>query len=263
MTPQEQQLLQDLTNKINQTVLQDKDPEAEQYLNQTLGRNPDALYILAQTVLVQNYALDQAKQQLQQSQQQQPAKHTSFLGSLLGTDHAAQPTPPPPPPPQQYQQSQQSQYAPVPNYPPQYAQPQYAQPGYAPPMGMGMGGGSGFLGSALRTAGGVAAGALAFEGIESLMHGFGEHAGYGGGQGFGGMGGGRPEEVVNNYYGDSGGRDGVSNDIEDRRNDNFADSSNSGDYTTNDPDLSDSNADYGTDDSSSGDSGGGDYGTDN
>ena len=256
MTPQEQQLLQDLTNKINQTVLQDKDPEAEQYLNQSLGRNPDAIYILAQTVLVQNYALEQAKQQLLQAQQQ-PAKHTSFLGSLLGHD---QPTPQPPPP----QQYQQNQYAPVPNYPPQYAQPQYAQPSYGAPMGIG--GGGGFLGSALRTAGGVAAGALAFEGIESLMHGFGEHAGYGGGQGFGGMGGGRPEEVVNNYYGDSGehgGRDGISNDIEDRRNDNFADSSNSGDYTTNDPDVSDSNADYGTDASGGGDSGGGDYGTDN
>jgi hypothetical protein len=55
----------------------------------------------------------------------------------------------------------------------------------------------------MQTAAGVAAGALAFQGIESLMHGFGHAAGYG--QDFGGFGGEgqRPvEEVVNNYYGD-------------------------------------------------------------
>jgi len=75
---------------------------------------------------------------------------------------------------------------------------------------MGMGGGGGFLRGAMQTAAGVAAGALAFEGVESLMHGFGHAAGYGGGQGFGGFDGGqRPvEEVVNNYYGDDKGERG-------------------------------------------------------
>ena len=71
-------------------------------------------------------------------------------------------------------------------------------------------GGGGFLRGALQTATGVAAGALAFEGVESLMHGFGREAGYGGGQGFGSFDGSqRPtEEIVNNYYGDDrGGRD--------------------------------------------------------
>jgi len=50
----------------------------------------------------------------------------------------------------------------------------------------------------------VAAGALAFQGIESLMHGFGHTAGFGGdGGAASGLGefGGRPEEmVINNYY---------------------------------------------------------------
>ena len=119
MTPQEQQLLQDLTSRINQTVLPDKDPEAEQFLTQALGRNPDALYILAQTVLVQQYGLEQAKKQLDEAKQQAqqvppaPVKHTSFLGSLLGGND--DPAPPPPPPPPQYNQAQ---YAPVPNYSP-------------------------------------------------------------------------------------------------------------------------------------------------
>ena len=56
--------------------------------------------------------------------------------------------------------------------------------------------------TAATTAAGVAAGALAFQGIESLMHGFGGgSAGLGGGGFFGG--GERPEEtVINNYYDD-------------------------------------------------------------
>ncbi len=270
MTPQEQELLKGLTDRVNQTVLQDKDPEAEQYLTQSLSRNPDAIYILAQTVLVQQYAVEQAnkqlddlKQQLEQARQQvqppAPVKHTSFLGSLLGNDEPQRPAPPPPPQPYS-----QAQYAPVPNYAPQptYGQPQYAQPAYSQPSFGGGSGGGGFLRGALQTAGGVAAGALAFEGIESLMHGFGEHAGYGSGAGFGGMGGGPREEVINNYYGDDDrDRGGISRDIEDRRDDNrgdrddrndranFADTGSSDDLDS----TGDTADDYG-DDSSSDDS---------
>ena len=86
---------------MSQTRLTEKDPEAEQLLNQQLGRNPDALYILAQTVLVQKYALEQAQGQLQQLQQAPPpARATSFLGNLLGHHDPAPQPPPPPPPPQ-------------------------------------------------------------------------------------------------------------------------------------------------------------------
>ena len=89
MTPQEEAMLNDLIGRVEQTQLTEKDPEAEQLLNQRLARNPNALYILAQTVLVQKYALEQATAQLnqlraQQAQQlsPQPAHSTSFLGSL-------------------------------------------------------------------------------------------------------------------------------------------------------------------------------------
>jgi hypothetical protein len=204
MTPQEQEMIGDLIDRVQKTQLAEKDMDAEQMLQQGLGKNPDALYILAQTVLVQKYALEQAqaqltqaKAQIEQMQQHPEPKHaTSFLGGLLGRNES--PAPPPPPPPQQgYQQ--------VPAYP-QYA-PVAVPPQYGSPMGMG--GGGGFLQGALQTAAGVAAGALAFEGVESLMHGFGHAAGYGG-QGLGGFDGGqRPvEEVVNNYYGDAGGEHG-------------------------------------------------------
>ena len=193
MTPQESSMLNDLAGKIQQTQLPEKDAEAEEFLQQRLGSNPDALYILAQTVLVQNIALDRAKAQLQQLQSQvqsaQPA-HTSFLGSLLGRHDA----PPPPAYPQRPPMPPAQYYPPAPAYPPDYS----AGP---PPQS----GGSSFLRSAATTAAGVAAGALAFEGVESLLHGFGH-----GGSGFGGFGGQPGETVVNNYYddfnrGDAGG----------------------------------------------------------
>jgi uncharacterized protein len=261
MTPQEQQMLQGLIQRVNQTQLPEKDSDAEEMLQQTLGRNPDTLYILSQTVLVQQYALDQAQKQIeqlrQQAQAQQQPKHsTSFLGNLLGQhDEPARPAAPPPPPPQQY--AQQPQYAPVPGYAP--------APGYAPPQS------GGFLRSAAQTAAGVAAGALAFEGIESLMHGFGGATGYG--PGIGGFGSERPE-IVNNYYeGDAGsGHDHLSPDIEDRRDESstFSDAVNKNDHgdslmqsddhgDTNDFSDDSSSFDDGSDfDSGGGDDGGGD-----
>ena len=224
MTPQEQDMIGDLIDRVQKTQLAEKDPDAEQMLQQGFGRTPDALYILAQTVLVQKYALDQAqaqlaqaKDQIQQLQQHPEPKHaTSFLGNLLGLNQepASPPTqartqvptqapqqdyaPPPPPPP----------YAPV-GYGP--AGPYAGGPVYgAPPMGMP--GCGGFLQNAMQTAAGVAAGALAFEGIESLMHGFGHAAGYGGESGLGGFGGAeqRPTETItNNYYDDNRGDQGT------------------------------------------------------
>lgn len=218
MTPQEKKMLDDLMARVDSTRLDDKDPEAAQQIDEWAARNPDAAYILAQTVLVQSYALEQAKAQIQSLQQQmaqhsalpQQAKPASFLGSIFGHKDEA----PPQQPSHAYAQPQQQGYAPVPQYgaPQQYGQtPGYPPPpqGYAP-----AGGGSSFLRSAATTAAGVAAGALAFQGIESLMHGFGNAAGfggYGGGMGSGlGEFGGRPEEtVINNYYDSPGGeRDG-------------------------------------------------------
>src|SRR5271154_2392015 len=127
MTPQEQEMIGDLIDRVQKTQLAEKDMDAEQMLQQGMGRNPDALYILAQTVLVQKYALEQAqsqlteaKAQIEQLQQHPEPKHaTSFLGSLLGRND---PPPPPPPPPQGY--------APVaaPGYPP----PAQGSPQYAP-----------------------------------------------------------------------------------------------------------------------------------
>jgi hypothetical protein len=255
MTPQESSMLQDLVGKVQGTPLTEKDPEAEELLQQTLGRDPDAIYKLAQTVLVQNLALNQARAQIQQLQQQpaltQPAKATSFLGSLLGHRDPAPAAPP------------QPQYQPVPTYEaPQYAPaPPYASPSPSPA--------GSFLRSAATTAAGVAAGALAFEGIESLMHGFG-HGGGGewGGGGYGSGFGAPPveETVINNYYDDpqQGGGFGEHREREasyDERPEGQAGLQDASYQPDTDPTSFDDNTqgdDFGSGDDFSGDFGGGD-----
>ena len=196
MTPEERQMLTDLASKIAQTPPPAHDAEAEDFIRKNIGSRPDALYLMTQTVLIQNMAIEHAQREIQQLKQQTapPASGGGFLG---GNPAYGQPQP---------QYAQQPQYAPPP-------------PGYgAPPMGgPGASGMGSFLRSAGTTAAGVAAGALAFEGIRSMFGGGFGGGGFGGGEhtGFGHQGGGsgfldRPEEtIVNNYYDNpsGGGRD--------------------------------------------------------
>jgi hypothetical protein len=290
MTPQEQQMIDGLIDRIRNTQLTDRDPDAAAHLQQGLGNNPDAIYILAQTVLVQQQALLQAQTQLQSANAQiaqlrdaagHPPQQPSggWLDRFFGTGSA--------PPNQGYQgqpqqpgyQSQQPAYG-TPVYgsaPPQPYPPQpYPQQAYPPdPYGSGYGQpqGGGFLRNAVQTAAGVAAGAFLFEGVESM---FGGHGG-----GFGHEGG----TTVNNYYEDhpssehhetstdgsfynpsnDASRDlsgasntGLSSDIEDRRG--FSDSSNDDLSSDNTSDSSDDSSF--TDDSSSFDDGGSSGGED-
>jgi hypothetical protein len=167
------------------------DREADALIADLFNRYPEARYRLTQTAFVQEHALVEAQNQinrlqweLQQARQQAPAQQAA---SPWGA--AAQSAPQQAPPPQgmfgrlfgssqpqqpQYQQPQQPQYAPPP--------PQYA-PGYQP--GMFQRQGSGFLGSALTTAAGVAGGMVAGNALMNLFSG-----GHGGGFGGGGFGGG-------------------------------------------------------------------------
>jgi len=204
MTVQEQQMIDELVERIRNTQLADKDADAEQRLQQGLAGYPDAIYVLAQTVLVQKYGLEQAQQQLQALQaendqlRQQPKSSGSFLGNLFGAHDAPQSQPP------AYQPVNNPGYPPyaAQAYPPQgYAPAGYAQPGYGAP-GYGTPSGGGFLQSAMQTAAGVVAGEMVFQGMESLFHGF------GGGYGQPGYGEGRPTEVINNnYYDDNGNKE--------------------------------------------------------
>lgn len=221
MTQDEQNMLADLANKIAQTPPPPKDAEAEDFIRKHIGARPDALYLMTQTVLIQNMALQQAQHQIQDLQQRaaQPVPSGVGGGGFLGQNA-----------PPQYGQQQRTQYAQEPQY--QQAPPPYSGPQVAPPAS-GM---SGFLRGAAQTAAGVAAGTLAIQGIESL---FSHHSGFGGGSGLlggGGIGGYAPSEVIeNNYYGDS--REGGGHE-------RFADTDNSGlaprdDFQDNTQDASD------------------------
>ena len=159
MTPEEQQMLNDLANKVAQTPAPSRDPEAEELIRTKIGSRPDALYLMTQTVLIQNIALEHAKRQIQQLQQQTaqgsaPARSSSsFLG--VGPERQSQAG--------YAQQPASGRSAPQSAPPPTYT---------AVPVSSGSsGGGSSFLRGAAQTAAGVAAGALAFEGIRSLFGG--------------------------------------------------------------------------------------------
>ena len=199
MTPEEQQLLTALSDRIKGAPTQQHDADADQILGRLLRDRPDTPYLLAQTVLMQELAMRNAQAQIgdlqrQLSEQREaapPARSGGFLSGLFGGGAATSV-----PPANPWSQSQGYAQAPV-GYQPVVMQPSQT---------------SGFLRSAATTAAGIAGGALLFEGIESL---FGAHQGYGGfmspagwdGWGGGGAGGFEPREslsettINNNYYG--------------------------------------------------------------
>jgi uncharacterized protein len=218
MTPDEQNLIENLFERLRQADGTPKDPQAEQLIRAKTTALPAAPYLLAQAVIVQEHALTNAQARIAElenhlasASQNAPAggggSFLSGVSRLFGGNKPA--TPPPVPQQGQYQQ------------PPQYQQqPQYQQvpgtggPGTPPPVPMAApqampypstvnlapSSGGGFLKSALTTAAGVAGGAALFQGIESLI---GHNAGaFGPALGERGLAGGQTEntEIVNNYY---------------------------------------------------------------
>jgi hypothetical protein len=165
------------------------DRDADSLIGQLFQRYPEAGYRMTQLAFVQEQgliqaqrriadmeaelqrtrqALQQAQQQPQPQQPQQSQGGGGFFSSLFGGGRP-QPAPPPNPGPWGGQQAA----PPPPGYgqpPPGYAPPppQYA-PGYQP--GMFQRSGSGFLGSALTTAAGVAGGMVAGNLLTNMLTG--------------------------------------------------------------------------------------------
>jgi hypothetical protein len=159
------------------TALPPIDLEADRLIGDLFARYPEARYRLTQTAFVQEHALAEAQsrisqlqaqlQQAQAAQQAQaPQSGGGFFHNLFGG--GAQQAPP--------------------AYQPYQPQPQYA-PQYPQGPGMFQRSGSGFLGSALTTAAGVAGGMIAGNALMNLFEGPREGFG-GGGFGGGGFGGG-------------------------------------------------------------------------
>jgi uncharacterized protein len=208
MSPEERQMLADLFERIRANAAAPRDPQADAFINDAVRQQPFAPYILAQTVLVQQHALEGAAQRISELEAQTrasaPAQETSFLGNLGRSLFGGGASPPPQPQrPSGYDASAYQRGAP--QAPPSYAPPP-PPPGYAPPPQPGPWGaaaaatpaGGGFLSGALRTAAGVAGGVVLGNALENMIGGRGGGL-FGGGSALAGgkEGGG---ETINNYY---------------------------------------------------------------
>ncbi|HWE00590.1 MAG TPA: DUF2076 domain-containing protein [Bryobacteraceae bacterium] len=245
MTEQERQLIQGLVTRIQNAPAPQIDRDADDLIRRSITR-PDALYLLVQTVLVQDMALNQAKAQIDELKERatpaassgflpnEPNARTSQPGSWGQETHVQQPAPQSTP----YQGG---------NYPP----PPPPTPA-APSSGFGS-----FLHSAATTAAGVIAGETAFSALSSI---FGHHGGYSGGSGFLS---GAPmspgsETIINNYYDDDRGRDddrqvAANDDIRNIDNDDRNDDADRDDQNNDDQSDNDTDDSSNMDDVSSGD----------
>lgn len=162
MNREEQQLIEDLFSRLRSYGGSGgKDPEAEALINDLIRRSPDAPYYLAQTVIIQQQALERAEARMRDLEeaaarpQQSASGRGSFLsggsvpsaggrfGGFGGSAPQREPEPMPP-------------------------QPQPRNP-WGPAAQSG--GSGGFLSSALSTAAGVAGGVFLADGIRSLFGG--------------------------------------------------------------------------------------------
>ena len=87
MTPQEQELIKGLFDRLSQLESQSRDPEAARLIAQGLTDAPHAIYPLVQTVLLQDEALKRANARIEELQVQTAApepeqRPTSFLDSM-------------------------------------------------------------------------------------------------------------------------------------------------------------------------------------
>jgi hypothetical protein len=169
MTPQEKALLDSLSQEISAAAAQPRDPEVEAYLADMAARQPHALYVLAQSVLLQQQALQAQQQKIQDLQHQlsAAAPAPSFLGG-----HAASIVPQVPPP----ATANASKWGQTSAPPPQWGQSAGAPmppSAYSPAMPSSPWGAptqnSGFLSGALGTAAGVAGGVLLADAIGSMF----------------------------------------------------------------------------------------------
>jgi hypothetical protein len=172
MTPEERQMITGLFDRMRSYGTPQKDREAETIINEGVRSTPDAGYMLVQSVLVQEHALQEAGNRikdleeqvrnLRSTGQERAPESGSFLGGLFGAGRpASQPGPSSvpvigsrAPAPSAYEQDERRPW----------------QQG-APPQQQAVPAGGGFLRSAMATAAGVAGGMLAAGAIRDLMGG--------------------------------------------------------------------------------------------
>ena len=186
MTPDERQMIAGLFDRMRQQGAGVKDRDAESFIRDAVRQMPDAPYMMVQSILVQEMALQQSEermreledriQDLESRAQPQPQQSSgSFLGGLFGGSKPAASTSVPV---SGRQQSGGFASAPRPaggspwgNAPQQGGYAPQAQQGYAQPPMQQQPAGGGFMRSAMTTAAGVAGGMLAANAISNMMNG--------------------------------------------------------------------------------------------
>jgi hypothetical protein len=179
MNADERQLITQLFERMRSFGAPEKDREAEALINQRLRANPDAAYMLVQSVLVQEQALEAANMRVRDLEEQmrnmeegdrsRSARSGGFLGGYWGRS-AGEPRSSVP---QVGTRATPSGYASREEGRAPYAQS--PPPPQAPPAQPAASGG-GFMRSALATAAGVAGGVLVADSIRNMLGG-GAHAG--------------------------------------------------------------------------------------
>ena len=174
MNLQEQQLVDELFDRLAQVENNPRDPDAERAVANGVRRAPHATYALVQTALVMDEALKRANARIEELQAQlgdqpPPQQGGGFLDSMrdvvLGRHDPRGSVPS-----VRTQVTQTSSAAP---YQSQAGYPQQPYPA-SPGMGPAFGSGGSFLGTAASTAAGVIGGGLLLNSIRSM---FGDHAG--------------------------------------------------------------------------------------
>ena len=167
MTPQEQDLVNELFDRLAKLEGHPRDPSAERLIADGLRRAPHAVYALVQTTLVQEGALKRANARIEELQAQTAGEshpHGGFLDSvrdeILGKRDPRAP----------YHRCAHKH-----NLHLQRLRPILRVP--VPGMGPAFGSGGSFLGTAASTAAGVIGGGLLLNSIRSM---FGDHAGLAG-----------------------------------------------------------------------------------
>jgi uncharacterized protein len=173
MNEQERQVISDIFTRLEQAANQPRDPEAERFIADKIRQQPYAPYAMAQTVFVQEQALANLNAQVQQLQAEieelrsRPQPSGGFLSGLFGGSREAERPQRPMGAPFGQPQGQDGPWSRQPIGAPgmggqggPWGGQQGTQPGMGGPPGPfgAQRGGSGFLGTALTTAAGVAGG---------------------------------------------------------------------------------------------------------
>jgi hypothetical protein len=167
-------MLHDFLSQLIQARGLQKDPEADALIQRAVAQQPDAAYLLVQRSLLQEQALKNARDQIEQLQDQlrsaQQGDRRFLDANAWGNSGGARPANAPMQQERRDYQRDPRDYPPQQQYQPQYQQPSMMGGMFGSRPGGFLGGGGGLLGSIAATAAGVAAGNFLFHGLDNMFH---------------------------------------------------------------------------------------------